>query len=133
MSRLRVLLQRISLIGLLGWLLPLAVAIAVVFWLNAGQQSDHMRRVAKARDEIRAISAALIAPRPDGMRMPDGKQGLSALVDEGSLPHIPLDPWGRAYQYRNPGSIRAWELYSLGPDGSESADDIVGWNLYGGR
>ena len=133
MSRLRVLLQRISLIGLLGWLLPLAVAIAVLFWLNAGRQSDHMRRVSKARDEIRAISAALIAPRPDGEHMPDGKQGLGALVDEGSLPHIPLDPWGRAYQYRNPGSIRAWELYSLGPDGIESADDIVGWNLYGGR
>lgn len=126
-------LQRISLIGLLGWLLPLAVAIAVVFWLNAGRQSDHMRQVAKARDEIRAISAALIAPRPDGLRMPDGKQGLSALVDEGSLPHIPLDPWGRAYQYRNPGTVRAWELYSLGPDGIESADDVVGWNLYGGR
>lgn len=133
MNRLLATLKKTSLIGMLGWLLPLAVAIAVVFWLNTSRQSDHTRRISKARDEIRALSAALIAPRPDGQRMPDGQQGLSALVDEGSLPHIPLDPWGRAYQYRNPGTIRAWELFSFGPDGIESADDVVGWNLYGGR
>ena len=133
MNRLLASLQKTSLIGMLGWLLPLAVAITSAFWLKTSQPSDQMRRISKARDEIRAISAALIAPRPDGQRMPDGKQGLNALVVEGSLPHIPLDPWGRAYQYRNPGVIRAWELFSLGPDGIESADDVVGWNLYGGR
>lgn len=135
MSRLRVPapLRRISLIGVLGWLLPLAVAITVVLWLNAGRQTDQMRRVSKARDEIRVMSTVLVAPRPDGLGMPDSQQGLSALVADGSLPHIPLDPWGRAYQYRNPGALRDWELYSLGPDGIESADDVVGWNLYGGR
>lgn len=133
MSRVLASLQRISLIGMLGWLLPLGVAITVMFWLNANRQTDHMQRVSKARDEIRAISAALIAPRPSGLNMPDSKQGLATLVSDGTLPHIPLDPWGRAYQFRNPGTIRSWELFSLGPDGVESADDVVGWNLYGGR
>ena len=133
MSRLPASLRRLSLIGVLGWLLPLAVAIAVVFWINASRQTGNMRKVSQARDEIRALSAALIAPRPDGRSMPDSRQGLAALVEDGTLPHIPLDPWGRPYQFRNPGTVRTWELYSLGPDGIESADDVVGWNLYGGR
>lgn len=133
MNRLAMRLQRVSLIGTLGWLIPMIVAITVVLWLNHSRQSDQMRKISKARDEIRAISAALISPRPGGLSMPDSRQGLAALIEDGTLPHIPTDPWGHAYQYRNPGTIRAWELYSFGPDGVESADDIVGWNLYGGR
>ncbi|UCV12747.1 type II secretion system protein GspG [Dechloromonas denitrificans] len=133
MNRLSIRRQRINLLGALGWLIPLAVAITAVLWLNHSQPTDQMRKISKARDEIRAISAALIAPRPGGQRMPNSRQGLAVLIEDGTLPHIPHDPWGRAYQYRNPGTIRAWELYSLGPDGIESADDIVGWNLYGGR
>jgi general secretion pathway protein G len=125
--------RRHSLLGVLGWLLPLAVAIAAGLWLSSHRQTDEVQRVAKARDQIRAITAALLAPRADGAGLPDTGRGLAALVEDGILPHIPLDPWGRPYQYRNPGSIQSWELYSLGPDGVDSADDIVSWNLYGGR
>lgn len=125
--------SRISFLGVLGWLLPLLVAIATGCWTFSSRQSDEVRRVARARDEIRAIGAALIAPRDDGKPMPSTAQGLLSLVDDGLLPHLPSDPWGHPYAYRNPGTIRTWELYSLGPDGVESADDIVSWNLYGGR
>lgn len=122
-----------SLIGVLGWLIPLGVAIASGYWLSSLRTTDDMRHVARARDDIRAIGAALLAPRDDGKDMPTTEQGLRALVADGILPHIPEDPWGRPYQYRNPGTAHAWELYSFGPDGRESADDIVSWNLYGGR
>lgn len=122
-----------SLLGVLGWLLPLLVAIAAGAWVSGSRQSDEIRHVARARDDIRAMTAALLAPRPDGSGMPSTGQGLDALVGDGSLPHIPFDPWGRTYQYNNPGKAHSWELYSLGPDGVESADDIVSWNIYGGR
>ena len=41
----------------------------------------------------------------------------------------PLDPWGREYTYRSPGTHRAYDydLYSLGKDGTESADDVKNW------
>lgn len=122
-----------SLIGVLGWLLPLGVALASGYWLASHGTTDDIRQNARARDDIRAITAALLAPRSDGKGLPDTGQGLQALVADGILPHIPGDPWGRPYQYHNPGAAHAWELYSLGPDGQESADDIVNWNLYGGR
>lgn len=122
-----------SLIGVLGWLVPLGVAVASGYWLNAHGTTDDIRRNARARDHIRAIGAALLAPRDDGKGMPSTEQGLQALVADGILPRIPDDPWGRPYQYRNPGSVQAWELYSFGADVQESADDIVSWNLYGGR
>lgn len=122
-----------SLIGVLGWLIPLGVAVASACWLGTHGSTDEIRRNARARDDIRAIGAALLAPRNDGKGMPNTGQGLQALVIDGILPRIPDDPWGRPYQYRNPGTAHAWELYSLGPDGQESADDIVSWNLYGGR
>lgn len=122
-----------SLIGVLGWLLPLGVALASGYWLATHRTTDDIRQNARARDDIRAIGAALLAPRNDGKGMPDTAQGLQALVADGILPDIPDDPWGRPYQYRNPGAAHAWELYSFGPDGRESVDDIVSWNLYGGR
>lgn len=124
---------RPSFLGVLGWLLPLAVAIAAGYWLNAGRPSDDTRRAVRARDEIRAIVAALLASGKDGKALPGTAPGLQTLVVDGILPKIPVDPWGRPYQYLNPGTVRTWELYSLGADGVESADDIVHWNLYGGR
>jgi len=42
---------------------------------------------------------------------------------------VPLDPWGNPYQYRYPGTKNAdkYDLWSWGPDGRESADDIGNW------
>jgi general secretion pathway protein G len=40
-----------------------------------------------------------------------------------------LDPWGHPYQYRFPGTHNkdSYDLYSFGPDGQESADDVGNW------
>lgn len=42
---------------------------------------------------------------------------------------LPLDPWGNPYQYRYPG-VRNQDkpdIWSWGPDGRESDDDIGNW------
>lgn len=44
---------------------------------------------------------------------------------------VPADPWGRQYQYANPGkhNTDGYDVWSLGPDGSDGTDDDVGnWN-----
>lgn len=122
-----------SLLGFVGWGIPLLVAIAGGTYLAQTRQTDDIKLKARARDEIRAMTSALLLERPGRRAMPSTAEGLHALVSDSTLPGIPDDPWGQPYQYRNPGTIWAWELYSLGPDGVESQDDIVSWNLYGGR
>jgi general secretion pathway protein G len=74
-------------------------------------------------------------------RFPTTKEGLDALtrcppgmeslwrgpyVDE----RMPLDPWKRPYQYRSPGEHNrdTYEVWSLGADGTPSADDIGNWD-----
>lgn len=125
--------SRFSTLEILAWALPLAVAGALSAQIVAGRTTDHIRDLSRARDDLRAINGALLAPRPGDRPMPSTQDGLAALVADGSLPFLPHDPWGRPYQFRNPGTVSTYEIFSMGPDGRESADDVVGWNLYGGR
>lgn len=119
-----------SLMEVLAVALPLAAAIGMGAYLLSGLPGGDDAHYARARDDIRALrSVLLFSPRG----MPATEAGLRALVERGELPFLPQDPWGRPYQYRNPGTESAWELYSLGPDGVESKDDVISWNLYGGR
>jgi general secretion pathway protein G len=114
---------------MLAIVLPLAAAIGMGVFLISGLPKGDDARYTRARDDIRAIrSVLLFSPA-----MPDTQSGLQALVDSGELSFLPQDPWGRSYQYRNPGTAYAYELFSLGPDGVESKDDVIAWNLYGGR
>ncbi|MDR0717897.1 MAG: type II secretion system protein GspG [Azoarcus sp.] len=118
-----------SLVELLALLLPTAAAIAMGIYLLSGAAQGEDANRTRARDDIRALRSLLLL----GPRMPGTDPGLRYLVDSGQIPFLPQDPWGRPYQYRNPGKEYAYELFSLGPDGVESKDDIIAWNLYGGR
>jgi general secretion pathway protein G len=84
---------------------------------------------------------ALVQYRLHEGRFPSTEEGLAALVrlptetetaGEGPYfdpPVVPVDPWKHAYQYRYPGTRNGgtYDLYSLGRDGIESADDIGNW------
>ncbi len=76
-------------------------------------------------------SYAMLAGNP-----PTTSQGLKALFVKPTSPpkpkrwasagkDVPLDPWGVAYQYRNPGKIDSstFEIYTAGPDKQEGTDD----------
>lgn len=73
---------------------------------------------------------------------PTTEEGLQALIRAPAgkeanwkgpyLEEIPPDPWKQPYQYRYPGSkningAQGYDIWSLGPDGTESADDIGNW------
>lgn len=90
-----------------------------------------------------AIKGPMTAYRVNMGGYPSTAQGLQALLTppEGSTgrwkgPYldttgnkIPTDPWGNPYQYRYPGTKNTdrYDLFSFGPDGVESADDIGNW------
>ena len=84
----------------------------------------------------------LTSYRLDVGSFPNTEEGLKALMTAPAgkkgrwkgpyFEENPKDPWGNDYQYRYPGSknvngSRGYDLWSLGPDGVESADDIGNW------
>ncbi|MDH5660577.1 MAG: type II secretion system protein GspG, partial [Gammaproteobacteria bacterium] len=47
----------------------------------------------------------------------------------GYIKKLNKDPWGNEYLYLFPGTHGELDLYSLGPDGQPSDDDIGNWNI----
>ena len=103
-------------------------------------------RVTRAKQDIRAIEAALALYRLDNFAYPTTEQGLEALAkrpddlseganwkEGGYLERLPADPWGKSYQYLQPGTKSDFDIYSLGADGALGGEgvaaDIGNWDL----
>lgn len=99
-------------------------------------------RVTAARTDVNNLMQALKLYKLDNQRYPSAEQGLEALVKRptaGSIPpnwksyidKLPADPWGRPYQYLNPGVNGEIDVFSFGADaqpGGEGNDaDIGSW------
>ena len=85
-------------------------------------------RVTAARTDVNNLMQALKLYKLDNQRFPSAEQGLKALVVKptaGAVPpnwkpyldKLPNDPWGRPYQFANPGVKGDIDVYSLGADG----------------
>jgi general secretion pathway protein G len=92
-------------------------------------------RVTAARTDVGNLMQAMKLYRLDNQRYPSAEQGLEALVRKptaGTVPvnwrsyldKLPNDPWGRPYQYLNPGSNGEIDIYSLGADGQPGGEGI---------
>jgi general secretion pathway protein G len=103
-------------------------------------------RIVAAKSDLGAIRQALKLYRLDNQRYPTTEQSLDALVVKpdappvppnwkpgGYLEKLPRDPWGRAYQYLNPGLKSDVDVFTYGADGQPGgtgADaDIGSWDL----
>lgn len=113
-------------------LLASAVTLNVRGYSAAGYQNT-------AKMEIRAISDALETFHTVMGRFPTNEEGLTILAkksekfSEPILTKLPVDPWGRPYEYVHPGKEHPYEIVSYGADGrpgGESLDsDIASWTL----
>ena len=99
-------------------------------------------RVTAARTDVNNLVQALKLYKLDNQRYPSADQGLEALVRKPSvgtapanwkpyLDKLPADPWGRPYQYVNPGVKGEIDVFSFGADGTAGGDgnnaDIGSW------
>lgn len=114
-------------------LLELLVVVAIIALLAAYVGPKFFAQVGKseqsvARSQIESFGRALGAYRLDVGGVPSTEDGLEALVKRPASaakwngPYlekaVPLDPWGRAYQYQAPGANGAdYDIVSLGKDG----------------
>ncbi len=99
--------------------------------------SQDRAMVQKARSDIATLGQALEMYRLDNLGYPTSSDGLQALISPpaslattgryrqgGYIKKLPDDPWGRPYQYDNPGRQGpGYDLYSLGADGAPGGDD----------
>jgi len=97
-------------------------------------------RIEKAKHDITALESALDIYKLDNYQYPSTDQGLEALVTKpsgspqprnykkgGYIKKLNKDPWGQEYLYLFPGTRGELYIYSLGPDGQPSDDDIGNW------
>jgi general secretion pathway protein G len=116
----------------------LASYVAPRFFQQVGKSE-----VKIARAQLDAFDKALATYRLDAGHYPSTEQGLRSLVERpGDEPKwsgpylakaVPLDPWGRAYLYRQPGDAgHDYELLSYGKDGQRGGSgedaDLSVWD-----
>jgi len=114
-------------------LLELLVVVAIIGLLVAYVGPRYVSQIGKsetatAKAQIESFAKALDTYRLDTGHYPSTTQGLAALrerpVGESKWngPYlqkdVPLDPWGKAYIYRTPGTKGDFELISYGRDGT---------------
>jgi len=91
--------------------------------------------------QIRDLEQGLEMFKLDVGRYPTTNEGLEALMEQPSgtagwngpymKSEIPLDPWKRPYEYRNPGQRGEIDIFTYGADGTPDGDgenaDIGNW------
>lgn len=127
-----------TLIELMLVVIIIGALVAMVMPRLVGR-SEQAKTGAAAADIQANIATGLKLYELDNGKYPTADEGgLAALLNKPAsasnwngpyLEKKPIDPWGREYQYKNPGVHRTYDydLYSLGRDGQESGDDVKNW------
>jgi len=114
--------------------------LAAILVPKVMDRPDQARKI-KAKQDIRALEAALNLYKLDNFIYPTTDQGLEALVEKPSSPEppnwkeggyvdrLPKDPWNQDYLYLSPGENGSIDIFSMGPDQQPSDDDIGNWGL----
>jgi general secretion pathway protein G len=127
-------------------LLELLVVMVIIGLLAGYVAPRYFSQVSKSevkvvQAQINAFEKALDTYRLDVGRYPNTEEGLAALVarpqnePKWNGPYlqkgVPLDPWGKPYQYKSPGEHREVDVWSFGkdgqPGGTGEAADITSW------
>jgi general secretion pathway protein G len=129
-----------TLIELMVVLVIIGVLAALIV-PNVLDRADDARATA-AKTDVNNLMQALKLYRLDNQRYPTTEQGLQALVARPATPPVPTnwkpyveklpnDPWGRPYQYLNPGVKGEIDVMSFGADGQPGGEgnnaDIGSW------
>jgi general secretion pathway protein G len=129
-----------TLIELMVVLVIIGVLAALIV-PNVLNRTDDARATA-ARTDVNNLIQALKLYKLDNQRYPSADQGLEALVRKPTvgvvppnwkpyLDKLPSDPWGKPYQFINPGLKGEIDVFSFGADGQAGGEgkdaDIGSW------
>ncbi len=139
-------LRGFTLIEIMVVITILGILAALIVPKVVGRTDD--ARITAAKQDIGAIMQGLKLYRLDNGRYPTTEQGLRALIERPSTDpqpsnwkqggylernSVPKDPWGKEYQYLNPGLRGEIDVFSFGRDGQSGGEgpdaDIGSWQL----
>ncbi|QUP53330.1 type II secretion system major pseudopilin GspG [Ralstonia syzygii] len=119
-------------------LLELLVVVAIIGLLAAYVGPRYFAQLGKseigvAKAQLQAFEKAVDQYRLDTGHFPTTEQGLKALTSAPTgetrwggpylKKDVPLDPWGHAYEYRQPGANgREYDIVSYGRDGAAGGE-----------
>ncbi len=113
-------------------LLATAVVVNVTGYISQG-------RIERTKMDIATLKNAVELFYLQRHRYPTNEEGLEILTrrtathPSGIISELPADSWGRSYVYVCPGEHGAFDIMSLGRDGTRGGEgedeDIVSWDL----
>jgi general secretion pathway protein G len=124
-----------TLIEIMLVVIILGILAAMVVPRLVGRSDEARRQVAKSDIESN-LALAIDLYEVDVGEYPSSLDDLFHAPSDATgwkgpyLKKKPLDPWGRAYIYKSPGThnTEGYDLSSMGKDGTEGGtDDIVNW------
>src|SRR5688500_8924477 len=118
----------------------IAVLGAATIYLIKGNVD--VAKATRVDADIKNIATQIKVYEARNLQPPTTEQGIKALVEMPTiepvperwtqlLEEMPNDPWNRPFQYVYPAkrSKAPYDIFSLGADGVESADDIGNWKM----
>jgi len=119
-------------------LIEILIVVAIIGLIAALIGPNLMGRFEGSKEEItkaqvEMLSSAVQAFMIDMRRYPSSLEELINSTDpKWRGPYLakrtlPKDPWGRDYQFKNPGDHGPFDLYSFGPEGKLGDKSFTNW------
>lgn len=133
-STTKIVLIVLCIVAAIGIVSCAGMALLVTVGYVRVQQSAQLNA---AKTQIEMLESAIELYRLDLGELPSATSGLNALRSRPpEIPaqkwrgpyfngEVPLDPWGNPYEYRLVPGTQAFEIVSLGPDGSLGTTDDI--------